>query len=361
MAQRKVVRKRRRIRWKAVIVACVACVLVVYLFASLVGMLMNGFSGGKDTFTACKLSTKKLQQKLSNKDYEGYIEVADYTIYGEHLNLYSSDYQVGGYNAFIGKTMILKNVCTDKEYTINKIDSTLDGQIHGLDLDVGLYEVYIVDNLLEKRLYMSDALDQTVSFYTSTKKSTNYKVELLADKSLLNRENDESDALDRNYVFINVTKETMPETDYDILLNPGPISINANNNMEVNGVSQQVEMYRLAKKVQELLEKEGFKVGISRDEYVWLSTYGEDGTLAKGYASHAKYIINMDVYGGSEKEAGLHVVHSSYVSNALASSIYNQIVNATSMEGRSQDFDVSSSKLYAEGYDMDIDIRESGN
>ena len=355
MAQKVVIKRRRKVRWKVVIPTLIACVLVVYLFGSLVGMIVNSFTKDDNSFTACKLSTSKLQKKLSNKEYEGYIEVVDYVVYGENLNLYSSEYVIGGRNAFTGKTMVLKNVCTDKEYTIEKLGSDLDGQINGLDLEVGLYEVYIVDNLLEKRLYMSSALTEEVSFYTSTMKSTNTKVELLADASLINKEGAETNALDRNYVFINVTKETMPETSYDIMLNPGPITINNNVGLEANGVTEETEMYRLAKRVKELLEKEGLKVGIAREEYTWLSLYGESGTLAKGYSTDAKYFISLAASGGSDTQQGISIVHSAFVSNSLANKIHAQLVKLTNMEV----LDVEESALTS-GYDADLDIREAG-
>ena len=110
MAQKVIVKKRRRIRWKVVIPTLVACVLVVYLFGSLVGKIIDGISQDKSSFSVCKLSNKKLQKMYKNKEYEGAINVSDYVIYGENLNLYSDAYLIGGRNAFAGKTMILKNI-----------------------------------------------------------------------------------------------------------------------------------------------------------------------------------------------------------------------------------------------------------
>lgn len=355
MAQKVIVKKRRRIRWKVVIPTLVACVLVVYLFGSLVGKIIDGISQDKSSFSVCKLSNKKLQKMYKNKEYEGAINVSDYVIYGENLNLYSDAYLIGGRNAFAGKTMILKNICTEKEYQIDKLGSELDGQIQLMNLEVGLYEMYIVDNLLEKRLYMEDLLIDDVTVYTSTKKGENLKVSMIADSALFNREDDEENVLDRHYLFLNVTKEVLPEGKVDVMLNPGPITINNNVGMEANGVMEETEMYRLAKRVKELLEKEGLKVGIAREEYSWLSLYGETGTLAKGYDADAKYFISLAPSGGSDTQQGVSIVHSSFVSNKLANSIHEQMTKTTKM----QVLDVAASGRTS-GYDADLDIREAG-
>ena len=356
MAQKVIVKKRRRVRWKVVIPTLVAFVLVVYLFGSLVGKIVNGISQDKESFSVCKLSNKKLQKMYKDKEYEGTINVSDYVIYGENLNLYSDAYLVGGRNAFVGKTMILKNICTEKEYKIDKLGSELDEQIRLDDLEAGLYEMYIVDNLLEKRLFMEEMLIDEVSIYTTTtKKGENMKVSLLADSALFNRKDDEEDVLDHHYLFLNVTKETLPEGIVDVMLNPGPISINNSIGLEANGVTEETEMYRLAKRVKELLEKEGVKVGITREEYSWLSTYGESGTVAKGYDVDSKYFVSFAANGGSDSQQGVLIVHSSFVSDDFASQIHQQMGKLTKMEL----LDVESSQRSA-GYDTDIDIREAG-
>lgn len=67
MGKKVIKKRRRRIRWKTVIPMLIALVLVVYLFVSLIGMFFGG-KDSKDGFTACKLSTSKLQKKLSKKN-----------------------------------------------------------------------------------------------------------------------------------------------------------------------------------------------------------------------------------------------------------------------------------------------------
>jgi hypothetical protein len=85
---------------------------------------------------------------------------------------------------------------------------------------------------------ISGASVEDVTLYTSTKKGENTKVTMFANEELLNLEDDEENALDRNYLFLNVVKEVMPDTYYDVMLNPGPITINTNVGSEANGVTE---------------------------------------------------------------------------------------------------------------------------
>ena len=89
MAQKVIIKKRRRIRWKVVIPTLVACVLVIYLFGSFVGKIIDGVSQDQSSFSVCKLSNKKLQKMYKNKEYEGAINVSDYVIYGENLCIFN--------------------------------------------------------------------------------------------------------------------------------------------------------------------------------------------------------------------------------------------------------------------------------
>ena len=54
-------------------------------------------------------------------------------------------------------------------------------------------------------------------FHTVTRNNASKKVELIADKGILN---DEETLLDQNYMFINVTSDTVQHDSVDIMLDP---------------------------------------------------------------------------------------------------------------------------------------------
>lgn len=350
-------RRIRRIRWKAVILFALSVILVLYLLISLIGMLFRP----KDTsgFSACRLSSNKLQKKLTDT-YEGTMEMGDYVFYGEQLTFYSQAYSLDVANTFVGKTMVLKNVCTGKEIEISKIQDNMYGQIDTASLPEGLYEVYIVENLLRKRLYTAtpiSTLDNTM--YTITRNGTNKKIEVFADATLLNQKDAKENVLDNNYVFIRVTEEKAPEGYYDVVLNPGPITISSQEGASGNGLEEAAEMYRFAVKVKEELEKKGLRVMIAREGTEWVSTYGTDGTVDRAMQAHAKYFISLGMYEGSESRQGIHIMYSHYSNGELADSIFREVVDNTNLDGR--DSENAAVKSVRSGvYDTDFDIREAG-
>ena len=359
MSQVKKRRKLRKVKWKSVAVLAVACVLVVYLFASLVGMLFGDSSSDPNAFKVCKLSNSKLQKQLGGKPYEGTMAMQDFVFYGEGLTFYSDPYTLDSYNNFEGKTMALVNICTGNEIEISKVDSSLDGQINLGELPVGLYEVYVKENLLKKRVFTPERITADNSIYTVTRNKSNNKVEILANAALLNDKDSKENVLDKNYVFINVTKETLPKDVYDVVINPGPITVDNKVDVKVGELSSQQEMYRLANKMKEGLEKEGLKVLISRSENEILSTYGTEGTLIKGYDGQAKYFISLVMYNANSSTKGMTITHSSYTSDVLAKEIYTAVVEGTSLDGKNQAYDVVSSTPIGL-YDTDVEIREAG-
>ena len=359
MSQVKRRRKLRKVKWKSVAVLVVACILVVYLFTNLIGMLFGNSKTDPNAFTACKLSNTKLQKKLGPKTYEGSMAMQDFVFYGEGLTLYSEPYTLDSRNSFEGKTMTLVNVCTGDEIEISKVDSSLDGQIQLGELPVGLYEVYIKENLLMKRVFTPEKITGNNSIYTVTRNKSNNKVEVIADAALLNNKDSTENVLDKNYVFINVTKQPLPKDVYDVVINPGPITVDNKVDVKVGDLSAQAEMYRLANKIKEGLEKEGLKVLISRNETEILSTYGKEGTLVKGYQGQAKYFISLIMYNANSSTKGMTITHSSYTSDVLAKEIYNAVVDQTSLSGKNQSYDVVSSTPIGL-YDTDVEIREAG-
>ena len=347
-----------RIRWKNVILLAVALALIIYLFAGLIGLLTKNKSSASDTFTACKLSTSSLRKKLTDKKYEGTMAMNDYVYYGEHLSLYSEAYTVDGGSGYVGKTIVLKNLCDGTEVTIEKTDGLLDGQIDLRTLPTGFYEVYVVENLLEKRLYTPNTISTSNTFYTVPHNSTRNKVTVYADSSLINKKDATENVLDKNYVFIDVRKETVDETTYDIALNPGPVAIDNTYSSQGNGLDETAETYKFANAVATKLTADGYKVLLTRGEYDWVSTYGSSGTASKAYNANAKYFISFDMYE-QDTGSGLGISYSSYVSDEFANTIYNALTTEGKMVGMDGTSSVTSSVKNGI-YDDDFDIRETG-
>ncbi|MCF0110276.1 MAG: N-acetylmuramoyl-L-alanine amidase [Erysipelotrichaceae bacterium] len=355
MAKKK--RKMRKIRWKNVIIALIALGLTIYLLSWVIG-LVKGLFKPKDTsgFTACNLTNAKLSEKFTDKEYQGWIEMSDYVFYGENLTFYTETYTPDVANAFVGKTLVLVDVCTGNEIVLDKVEDRLDGQFDVSTIPAGFYEVYMEENLVRKRLYTNNKFEtDDEPFYTVTRNGMNKKIEVFADKALLNKDTATEDVLKDHFVFINVTEEVAPEGYYDIMLNPGPLGITNTESATGNGVTEASELYQFAVKVKNGLEEKGYRVALSRDGGEALSTYGEGGTVAAGFDKQVKYLIDFGMYEASAKAGGMYVTYSSYVKNTLAKSIYDAISEGTPLTGT----DLSKSARRGV-YDSDFDIREAG-
>lgn len=272
----------------------------------------------------CNMSIEESNDFISKK-HKDYYEVNEYLFYGESLTLLKDKYDSLNSDELIGKTVILKNICNDEEYTF-LLETYLDRQISFNDLSDGIYEVYINDmsDLTTKRLVSNDVFEDSITTISRDNKVKHVK--LYSNKDKYKDSNGVN--FDKNYIFIEVKSKKANDKDYDIMLDPygNDTDFTYTPNLGVGGKSviEAKETYDLALKLKEKLEKSGLRVGITRkDSNEVLDTYGEDGRLDRAYKSNARYYVqltfsesvNDDIYG-------LDILHSSYSSDALASSIY---------------------------------------
>ena len=98
---------------------------------------------------------------------------------------------------------------------------------------------------------------------------------------------------------------------------------------------------------------------MTRDQFSWAGMYGTDGVAASAYTSKGKYFFSFDMYDGTP-QTGLGITYSSYISDDLAESVYNAMINEGGMSAKNGSYSVSSSERIDGGYDGDYDIRETG-
>jgi hypothetical protein len=106
--------------------------------------------------TICEFNAQQSREKVS-LEHSPVTQLKDYFVYGETLNIFNSDYVLGKKDLFIGKTVILNNLCTGLE-RVYMLESTVDGQIPMEDLEEGFYEVFVMINLQRHRLVSEDVL-----------------------------------------------------------------------------------------------------------------------------------------------------------------------------------------------------------
>lgn len=354
---------RRKIKWKIAIPLLCLIITLVYLLVNILFPRPENHEGVQ----ICSYTVSKTQ-KLLDQEFEKTYEISDYFFYGENLNFLENTYSLGQTDDLYGKTIQLKNLCND-EKILFQMTSYIDQKIDLGELDNGFYEVYVVNNLQEYRMISADEIHDV--FHTITRNGTSKKVEVIATNNYL-----QNNELNHHYVYLNVTSDLIQRDKYDILIDP----FGGNNDYgtgvrwgyQINGLSENDEMYKAALVLKEKLEEYGLIVGITKNAMdQQLNTNGMNGRAYIGYEKQAKLYLNLQ-FNGSEYSStnGIEITHSHYSSSSLANQIIHDLEENVGLMGSSlypgviEDGIVPSSLVNGDGneplYDTNSVIRETG-
>lgn len=319
-----------KIRWKVMLPFIILVILAIYLIVSLIGFL---FSSSRNQITICDFDKTETLEVMNNH-YDASYEISDYLFYGEYLDLYTADYNASTQDALINQTIQLRNLCNGTTTDIT-LGEKLDQQINLASLDVGFYEVFLKDGAQLKRLTYDEVLAEN-SFSTIVRDKKVKRIEVLSNPEILN--NDDA-ILDKNYFFLKITEEKPSKDDIDVFIDPYGNNTDYKDSVDAgqvyHNVSENKEIYKAAFQLKAELEDAGLRVMISRDSSDAQTTlFGENGRLIKAYNAHAKYYIKLGMNGSPLDYArGMELVYSAYSSNDMASKIYQELIDNTSLEG----------------------------
>jgi len=322
---RVVPKKRRKLKWRVIIPSFILITLIVYIMFNLIfpkDLLIEA-----PGYVICDYSQTKTQSVLNQLTYEDKIELNDYLFYGETLNIYNSKYDINSIDYFIGKTIKLRDVCNGNEW-VYMLGKNVDEQIPIENLPGGFYEVFVVDNLKEKRLVTSEELYD--EFYTVRRDGVSKKVDIISDKDLLRDEEDSLPIMDDNYFYIRILEQTLEEDNpeiYDVYIDAAHNTISYNyveKGRTANDIVEADELYRIAVSVKEKLEAKGLKVLLSREaEDTVINQYGIDGRSYKAYQANVKHYIELNLnFTTNEETRGSRIIYSSYSTNKFATSLF---------------------------------------
>ena len=295
----------------------------------------------------------------------------DYLYYGESLDLYEQPYSVENADTLSGKTVELYNVCTKQSISMT-MENYVDQKIRLDELNEGFYEVYIMDNLVKKRIVFEGDLQQNT--YQTIKRNQNvYSIQLIATQSLLS---DYDITLDKPYLFLQIDSVQPDSKDIDVLIDPYGMNIDLqtvpDKGNQADGLIENDEMYEVALLLKEELESYGLRVGITKESKDEIGkAYGSDGRLSKGYKQNAKYylLLRMNAYG-NDQARGFELQHSYYVSSTMARGIAYRMhknlgITLSNMYNEEDEGVVRGSLIQSELdnkniYDINLYLRESG-
>lgn len=361
----------KAIRWNAVIPMFICVILIIYLLVSLIiGLFFKGGSKDMDIYRIGKYTGRQTYQLIQKEDRNNPVPVYDYNFYGESLNLYFDYYSLDlPYNTTLqGKTLVLKDFCSDKVITLEGFSEKADGQINLASLPDGFYGVYLMEGEISERIYMNQTVSFDDEFHTVLRDGKSKHIELLANQKLFDAADAEESLLDRNYLYIKVeTEEAEAYSQYDIAIMTSPamsgdVAVSPKGE-ERNGVVESEQMYQLAQAVSAKLTEAGYKVLILKESHDENAIYyGSDGLLRRAVDAGVKYMINLDMEIDNTIPG---VIYSNYTANAFAQSIFAKLLANTKLfgdESRLHPCKLVTSSLLMDGltYDQDWVIREAG-
>ena len=367
---------KRKIRWRVAIPMGICALLVVYLVVSLlVGLFIK--KAEPKIYTVCGYSGSQTLSKVKGEDVAQPVQVKDFNIYGEDLNLYLEGYTIdmAAAGRLDGASLVLSDLCTGKQIRY-AVSGLADSGIQLGQLSDGFYAVYVDAGGKTQRVYMDKALAAQAAMTTVVRSGVRRSVKLVADQKLFDEADQVTSTLDKPYLYIDVAtaaddqSATAAEV-YDVVINTSPFLVSSSDaasaaGLTVNGINQAAELYDMAQLIKTQLEASGLKVLILKSTAAdTTSFYGTDGLLAKAYASKAKYMLNLDF---AQVELGAQVIYSMYSSDTLAKAVQQGLAAGTKLAMNDVPVvNANPAKEYAHqmgqasiGYDGLYEIREAG-
>ncbi|NTW95437.1 MAG: hypothetical protein HGB31_02290, partial [Erysipelotrichaceae bacterium] len=118
--------RRRKIRWKLVLPFLVLISLILYIVLTL--MFPHKVEVIQPKYTVCDYSLSKAQAVFKTMSYTDTENLSEHLYYGETLNIYNKPFELGKTDPFVGKTVILRNICDGTEL-VYMMESNIDRQI----------------------------------------------------------------------------------------------------------------------------------------------------------------------------------------------------------------------------------------
>jgi len=351
--------RRRKIRWKIVLPLLVLMLLMVYILVTLLNP--HKIKVVEPKYTVCDYSLSKAQAVFKTMTFTDTIELKEHLYYGETLNIYNEPFELGKTDPFVGKTVILRNICDGSEL-VYMMESNIDRQIPLDALPEGFYEVYVMENLVKTRLVSPDVVYD--EFYTIRRNNgLGMEVEVVADKDLIEPTSEGSTILDRNYVFIRVIEKEVPAAIYDVVIDPSKYQA-VGDTVVKDDVDVAQALVVSANLLKEKLEAYGLKVYVTRGNEI-MDRWGDDGRMIDIYNTKAKYYIALDINSSNNpNDKGARIIYSHYTSNRFATAVFDRYMALDDLTiygvgSKGNKLGIISGKI-DDLMDVNTDVRETG-
>ena len=351
--------RRRKIRWKIVLPLLVLMLLMVYILVTLLNP--HKIKVVEPKYTVCDYSLSKAQAVFKTMSFTDTVELKEHLYYGVALNIYNVTFERGKTDPFVGKTVILRNICDGTEL-VYMMESNIDRQIPLDSLPEGFYEVYVMENLVKTRLVSPEVVYD--EFYTIRRNNgLGMEVEVVADKDLNEPTTEGTTILDRNYVFIRVIEKEVPAAIYDVVIDPSKYQA-VGDTVVKDDVDVAQALVVSANLLKEKLEAYGLKVYVTRGNEI-MDRWGDDGRMIDIYNTKAKYYIALDINSSNNpNDKGARIIYSHYTSNRFATAVFDRYMALDDLTiygvgSKGNKLGIISGKI-DDLMDVNTDVRETG-
>lgn len=346
---------RKKIRWKLVVPFLVLITLILYIVATL--MFPHKVEVIQPKYNVCDYNLTKAQAVFKDMSYTETEVLAEHLYYGETLNVFNQPFELGKVDPFVGKTIILRDLCDNTEF-IFPLEQDIDLQIYLDTLPEGFYEVFVRENNKEIRLISTEVFYD--EFFTIRRlNGLGTEVEVIADKDLIESPIENQTIFDKNYVFIRVIEKEVPSDIYDVVIDPAR-NYEKGDSSTINGVEIATALLNSAMLLKEKLEAYGLKVYITHGPEI-VDRWGLAGRYAKSYTVKAKYYLTLDLDSNTNpNKRGASIYYSNYTSNRFPTAIFDSYLDLHEMlieEGTGTGILTKSLDTFM---DPSPDIRETG-
>lgn len=327
--------KKRRLNYKIVVPLVVLFLLLAYVVHSVFFAKQQEDETG---FVMCGMSRYETRQFLKERQaiYEekGTTTFEDYGMYGESLSFYETIYNSKQPDKMLGKTVFLTNLCSkdlqgQHTYLMGK---ELDTRIYIGNLEDGVYEVDLLEDIEYSRLMSNSVVDET--FYSVRRDGFIKRVRLVSDKTLFDVETDK--VLKEHYTYL-IVDTIEDNNEVDVVIDPQGGTLYDNGTVNYGhtykNMNEYNELYTMALKVKSELERHGLRVAITRDNQSGINAFGEGGRIHNAYKSGAKYYVQLRLEtSGSQMDRGLLALYSNFSTNRFANNLIKSLTSHTSMQ-----------------------------
>ncbi len=340
----------------------------VILVLAIIGVIIGINMAIKKTVP--KNNQKKIEENIFGSLQQKEAELTSFYTYGKAINITGKINGIKKDNLESVKLVIKDGKEYEKTYKLNYTfddgvltfsNELINSGIILDDLEVGKYYLIIrvkMNNSVNPKYYvLKNSSDfENIKYYSITKNNENKGIEIKLDSIKYNK-------TDYTYLNIVVNKENLPEDVYDIVIDAGHGGKDAG---EKKGTDTEANItLEYAKTLKDLLEQEGFKVKLTRDdendsEYTSTNMYDENGRITIACESKAKYMLSLHINNGFENLRGLEIYAPCKSNLNFAEKMATSIKNNSSLEYSNNNSFKKSDGVYVRNFTKSV-IKEYEN